>query len=84
MVEKLFSRVKFKPLYLGARQNMTIHQTRNTERKMAHKRGWALRAGVAGHGLLEDVGDKLSQWDGRSLDNWNESWNIPGKWLKTM
>ena len=57
---------------------MTIHQTRNTERKMAHKRGRALRAGVAGHSLLEGVGDKLK--DGRSLDKWNEGWNIPGKW----
>ena len=45
---------------------------------MAHKRGRALRAGVAGHSLLEGVGDKLK--DGRSLDNWNEGWNIPGKW----
>lgn len=72
MLEKLFSGVKFKPLYLRVRQNMTIRQTRNTERKMAHKRGWALRAGGAGHGLLEDVGDELSLWDARSLDNWNE------------
>lgn len=49
------------------------HQIRNTERKMAHKRGWALMARAARH--VEDVGEE----HGKSLDNWNEGWDILGK-----
>ena len=59
MFEKLLSRFNFKPFYLGAGQTIITHQVRNTERKMADKREWALRDRVAGHGLLEEVGEGL-------------------------
>lgn len=66
MFEKLLSRVKFKPFYLGAGQTIITHQVRNTERKTAFKRGWALTDGVAGYGLLEELGEGLG------LAGWEE------------
>lgn len=54
MFEKLLSRLKFKPFYLGTWQNMITHQIRNTER-----RGQTLRAGVARPDLWKE-GEELS------------------------